>query len=202
MSEVASKTLMRPELTMPHIEAAALRESYMQAKVILEYGSGGSTVMAAEMTGKRVFSVESDREWARRMEGWFDQNPPAAGSTVDVIWCDIGPTKKWGHPTGPEQYLKFAQYPLAVWDRHDFVQPDLVLVDGRFRTGCALAAAFRSKTPVKVLIDDYMRRRHYHRVEDFLGPPEMRGRMAQFKVKPRPVPPEALGQVIEMMIRP
>ncbi|MEM6579601.1 MAG: hypothetical protein AAF678_14015, partial [Pseudomonadota bacterium] len=123
-------------------------------------------------------------------------------SVVDVIWCDIGPTKKWGHPTGTEQHLKFAHYPLAVWDRPDFAQPDVVLVDGRFRTGCALAAAFRSTAPVKVLIDDYVQRRKYHRVERFLGSPYMVGRMAVFHVEPRPVPPEALAEIIEMMTRP
>ncbi|MEM6482746.1 MAG: hypothetical protein AAF681_12935 [Pseudomonadota bacterium] len=202
MADMANRVLTRPDLTMPPDEAAALREAYAQARVILEYGSGGSTLLAAEMPGKRVFSVESDKNWVSRMQTWLDAHPTASGTKVDIIWCDIGPTAKWGHPTDAAQYIKYAQYPLAVWDHADFEQPDVVLVDGRFRTGCALAAAYRSTSPVKVMIDDYMRRKHYHRVERFLGTPEMIGRMAAFHVEPRPVPPEALGQIIEMMTRP
>lgn len=202
MGDIANEILTRPELTLPEIEAAALRAAYGQARVILEYGSGGSTLMAAEMPGKRIFSVESDPDWVARMQAWLSLHPPAPGSQVDVIWCDIGPTGAWGHPTDMSQHHKFARYPLEVWDREDFVQPDVILVDGRFRTGCALAAAFRSQAPVKVLIDDYMRRQHYHRVEKFIGRPDMVGRMGVFTVEPAPVPAEALGQIIEMMTRP
>lgn len=162
-------TLLRPELTLPSAEADALREAYAKAQVILEYGSGGSTLLAAEMPGKQVFAVESDRVWVDRLQTWSDAHPPARNSSVDIMWCDIGPTKEWGHPKGMDDYLHFASHPLAVRDRADFVQPHVVLVDGRFRAGCAMAAAFRGTAPVKVLIDDYLRRRHYHRVERFFG---------------------------------
>ena len=36
-----------PKLTLPDHESAALREAYANAGVILEYGMGGSTVVAA-----------------------------------------------------------------------------------------------------------------------------------------------------------
>lgn len=42
---------------MPPAEAEALRMAYEEAEVILEYGSGGSTVVAAELPGKHVTSV-------------------------------------------------------------------------------------------------------------------------------------------------
>ena len=54
--------ITRPELTLPEAEAALLRETYDRAGVILEYGSGGSTVLAAEQPGKTVPSVESSNE--------------------------------------------------------------------------------------------------------------------------------------------
>ena len=195
-------TIERPELTMPEAEAARLRAAYEAAGVILEYGSGGSTAMAAEMPGKRVFAVESDKDWAVMMRDWFTQNPPASGSQVDVIWSDIGPTKDWGYPRNNSEYLRFARYPLEVWDLPEFRQPDVVLVDGRFRAGCVMAAALRSKRPVTVLVDDYRRRKQYHRVETYLGTPGMVGRMAEFTVKPMPVPAERLIEIIQMMTRP
>lgn len=187
---------------MPAAEAEAVRAAYEKASVILEYGSGGSTVMAAGMLGKQVFAVESDKNWAISLRGWLKQNPPADGTSVDVIWSDIGPTKAWGHPADHSGWERFARYPLEVWGLPEFRQPDVVLVDGRFRPGCALATAFRTRSPVTVLIDDYAKRRHYHKVEAYLGRPEMTGRLARFNVTPMPVPADRLLDIIRMMTQP
>ncbi|MFK7938212.1 MAG: hypothetical protein AB8B82_02450 [Roseovarius sp.] len=198
----ATTRISRPELTLPEAEAALVQACYQDASVILEYGSGGSTVMAAEMPGKQVFSVESDRHWAKMMRNWLTENAPADGTQVDVIWADIGPTKKWGHPQDHSEWQRYARYPLEVWDLDDFRQPDVVLVDGRFRPGCALAAAFRSLKPVTVLVDDYANRKHYHKVERYLGTPQITGRMGRFEVTPMPVPADKLLDIIRMMTQP
>jgi hypothetical protein len=195
-------TIPRPELTLPEAEAARLQDAYAQAGVILEYGSGGSTVMAAELPGKQVFTVESDQAWAQMMRAWFEQAPPVAGTEVDIIWSDIGETKEWGYPATNSEWQRYARYPLEVWDLPEFRQPDVVLVDGRFRAGCVLAAAFRTQAPVRVFVDDYARRRHYHRVEAFVGEPVMTGRMAEFEVSPMAVPGDRLLSIVEMMTRP
>ncbi len=192
--------ISRPELTLPEAEAQALRAAYAQAGTILEYGSGGSTVMAAEMPGKRIFSVESDKDWARMMRAWFAGNP--GQSPVEVIHADIGPTKEWGHPEDDRAWKRFALYPLGVWENTDMGQPDVVLVDGRFRVGCALATAFHTQKPVTLYFDDYKRREQYHAAEEILGKPELIGRMARFEVTPTPVPVERLAWVIRMITRP
>ena len=57
----------RPKLTFPPDEAAWVEEVYDAARVILEYGSGGSTVLAGEKLGCRVFSVESDKNWCENL---------------------------------------------------------------------------------------------------------------------------------------
>ncbi len=54
------------ELTFAETEREVIGTYYAAADVILEYGSGGSTVLAAEL-GRRVISVESDAAWAARM---------------------------------------------------------------------------------------------------------------------------------------
>lgn len=195
-------TLNRPELTMPEAEATRLLAAYERAQVILEYGSGGSTVMAAGLADKTVFAVESDAAWAAMMDAWFAANPPASGSRVLVHHCDIGPTKAWGHPKDRGGHLRYAAYPLGIWDLAGFRQPDVVLVDGRFRPGCALATAFRTARPVTLFIDDYAPRRQYHAVEAWLGPPRMTGRMAEFTVTPQPVPADRLIEITTMMTRP
>lgn len=186
--------LEKPDLTLPEAEAAWLRACCEAADTILEYGSGGSTVVAAGMAGKRVFSVESDAEWLARMEAWFAAHPPQAA--LHLHHGDIGPTLKWGHPAGPKAYRSFHQYPLSVWDREDFVHPDLVLIDGRFRVACFYTVLMRATRPVTVLFDDYIEREHYHGVEEIVPRAELRGRMARFEITPQPVPPERLTGII------
>ena len=197
MSEIA-----RPELTFPEAEAARLRAAYEAASAILEYGSGGSTVMAAEMEAKRIFSVESDRDWAQMMRGWFAANPPARDSAVEIIWSDIGATKEWGYPKTNDEYLRFARYPLEVWQLPEFVQPQVVLVDGRFRAGCAMATALSTREPLTLFVDDYKRRTQYHRIEQWLGPAKLTGRMAEFEVQPMDCAATDLLTIIEMMLKP
>ncbi len=198
----AQERIPRPELTLPEAEAELVRELYTAADVILEYGSGGSTVLAAQLPDKLVFSVESDLEWAQMMRGYLAQNPPAKGTEVDVIWSDVGPTKEWGFPRTAKAWDRYARYPLEVWDLKTFRAPDVVLVDGRFRVGCALATGFRTQKPVTLLFDDYQRRKQYHVVEDYFGTPSYTGRMARFEIIPMAVPAERLLQIVEMMSRP
>lgn len=95
MIEAAHK---RSDLTMPEAEAELLRQHYEEADMILEFGSGGSTVMASEMEGKQITSVESNKARWKMMLGWFETNPPSTGSTVDMFYSDSGPTREWGIP--------------------------------------------------------------------------------------------------------
>ena len=183
--------ITRPVLTLPPDEAEAVRHHYSQARVILEYGSGGSTVVAAEQPDKVIFSVESDREWAAGMQAWFTLNPGA--SEPRIHYADIGPTKAWGHPKDLKLHRKWPGYVLSVWDRRDFVAPDLVLIDGRFRLACFMAVLLRTKAPVTVLWDDYVGRRRYGRAETLIKPSGFHGRMARFDVTPMSLPAEALG---------
>ncbi|MDX1780018.1 MAG: hypothetical protein R3256_01745 [Thalassovita sp.] len=196
----AMRDIPRPELTLPEAEAVALSRAYAGADTILEYGSGGSTVMAAEL-GKTVWSVESDPDWAQMMRDYFAAHPPLG--EVHIVHADIGPTRQWGQPVDDSGWKKFPRYPLAIWDRAGFTHPDVVLVDGRFRVGCALATAFRITRPVTLYFDDYADRERLHAVEDFLGKPvEMIGRMARFDITPTPVPGDKLLRVVKLMMRP
>ena len=61
----------RPDLTIPEAEADFLCQHYEEADVILEYGLGISSVMASEMEGKHITSVESDKAWWQMMMEWF-----------------------------------------------------------------------------------------------------------------------------------
>ncbi|MFN3825221.1 MAG: hypothetical protein ACK4RN_14665 [Pseudorhodobacter sp.] len=189
-----------PELTMPPEAAELLRETYAAASVILEYGSGASTVLAAAMPGKRIFAVESDKGWIGRMQDWFRANPPV--SEVLFHHGNIGPTVEWGRPADDTHWRRFLNYPLGVWDRPDFVHPDVVLVDGRFRIGCFLATLMRITRPAILLFDDYADRASYRAVETYAAPTGFAGRMARFEIAPRPPRPEEFGRWVKLMQRP
>lgn len=189
-----------PVLTLPPDEAALLRAEYARAGVILEYGSGGSTVLAGGMAGKRVFAVESDAGWVAKMQGWFAANPPV--SPVTLHHADIGPTVAWGRPEDETQFRKWPGYATSVWDRKDFAHPDVVLIDGRFRAACLMTVALRIIRPVTVLFDDYKRRKPYHAVEDLIRPVAMAGRMARFEVAPMVLAPERLGWLVGLYLKP
>ena len=192
---MSSNTLARPELTLPLVEAQALHEAFAQAKVILEYGSGGSTVLAAEMAGKTVFSVESDAVWLEKMRAYFAAHPPAA--KLHLHHGDIGPTKDWGHPLDDDDFRKWPDYPTKIWRTKGFVQPDLVLIDGRFRVACFLTTLFSITRPTRVLFDDYLDRPVYQAAQDFAAPNAYFGRMAQFDLVPTSIPPQKLGWIVQ-----
>lgn len=187
-------SIRKPELTFSPEVADLVRETYAAARVILEYGSGGSTVLASEMPGKTVFSVESDKRWTRNLQAYLDQAGTA--SEVHLHHSAIGKTGKWGRPVDHSGYRRYHRYPLEVWDRPDFIAPDTVLIDGRFREACFYAVMLRSTRKTVVLFDDYGDRPRYHAVERFAEPVEMRGRMAKFVLRKRALPREALTQIV------
>jgi hypothetical protein len=189
-----------PDLTLPSAEAAAVAEAYASANIILEYGSGGSTVIAAEMDGKTIFSVESDASWVAGFQSWFAANKPKA--TVHLHVVDIGQTAEWGAPVSQRGWRRYHHYPISVWDRDDFVHPDVVLIDGRFRLACFLTTLYRITRPITVLFDDYRNRPVYHRVETLVQPSTLIGRMARFDLVPRTLAPENMAMFVDAFSRP
>ena len=186
----------RPELTFPEAVGDWVREHYAAADVILEYGSGGSTVLASEMEGKRIFSVESDADWSAMMQRYLDQ--AGTRSPVTLHTANIGPVGKWGRPKSDKAWDKYHRYPNSVWDRDDFEAPDLVLVDGRFRAACLVTTMLRTEKPVTVLFDDYVGRKQYARVERWVQPVEVRDRMAKFEIEPTALPRRDLTALLTL----
>jgi hypothetical protein len=196
----ARPAIVAPVLTMPPEEAEAVSAAYGAARVILEYGAGGSTALAGGMAGKTVFAVESDRVWVARLRDWFAGHPPV--SPVTLHHADIGPTRDWGFPKSLRNHMKWAGYPIGIWDEPGFVAPDVVLIDGRFRLACFLTVLLRSAQPVTVLWDDYEDRPHYHRVEDLVQPVARAGRLARFEITPRALQPAMLRMLADSYLDP
>lgn len=180
---------------MPDTEAEYLTAAYAEAQVILEYGSGGSTQIAARMPGKYVMSVESDLAWARALRQSLRAPDVQARSVVHH--ADIGETGPWGRPLDDRNWQSYPAYSSAPWDQVWFRHPDLVLIDGRFRTACFATVLMRATRPVRILFDDYTLRPHYHKVEQVLKPLRLVGRLAEFHVEPGMLRPQDMGLLIQ-----
>jgi hypothetical protein len=180
---------MAPPGEQPHMTdavAARFREELARAALYLEYGSGGSTVMADRL-GIPTLSVESDRYFARATAKVL-----SAGTSVRQVAADIGLTRLWGRPVvnSPAKGRLYVNAPFG--EAGPF--PDFILVDGRYRVACALECArraFARGTSATLLFDDYQRA-CYRMAEHYLGPPEPVGDAAIFIIGAREPPAAAI----------
>ncbi|MEM9783201.1 MAG: hypothetical protein AAF899_12075 [Pseudomonadota bacterium] len=173
-----------PEFTFEPAEGELVEREYRAASRILEYGSGGSTVLAARLGGKALLSVESDPDWASNMQALLEREH--RDEDVRVTHVDIGPTREWGIPADHRRtrYLQYLRYSHLAWWQRPIGEPDLVLVDGRFRLACFLATLWHIRRPTRLLFDDYVRSVDYTRAEAYCTPTEVAGRMAVFDLHP------------------
>ncbi len=165
----------------------------------IEYGSGSSTILAARQ-GIRTLSMESDPRYANAVRAALPDE-----AAVTIFDAGIGLTEYWGYPVATRptdsryaSWLNYVKQPLEEAERRGWV-PELVLVDGRFRCACALAAAQfirRTGASSEILFDDYAGRPNYSWIEAYLGEPEMVGRAAIFAVGSLAAPKEILGATI------
>ncbi|MDR5876198.1 tetratricopeptide repeat protein [Halomonas sp. CUBES01] len=145
----------------PHMSPAErklFKKSLKKADKYFEFGSGGSTVWAVDQ-GLTVKGVESDATWVTALKDKL-------GGKCQVDAVDIGPTKEWGFPVTLEDSEKFPAYSKAI---HSHKQSfDLILIDGRFRVACTMAAIQHvleySEDPqeTRIFIHDFWNRPHYH----------------------------------------
>jgi hypothetical protein len=169
----------------PHFDDEGLayfRDQIESARNYLEYGSGGSTILANRLVNTLV-SVDSDASLLANVRRKLAAEGRRA--MTKLIHVNIGLTHDWGMPvfTKPtrRRVRRWEDYPTAPWRyfRSIAQQPDLILVDGRFRVACVLESLL-SLSPLsntQILLDDYLERPYYQVVERFADL-EMVGRMA------------------------
>lgn len=151
-----------PFMSLP--ERNLFKKSLQESKHYYEFGSGGSTVWAVK-EGLTVKGVESDAKWVNALKNEL-------GEKCQVDAVDIGPTKEWGFPVSMQQASKFPSYSKAIHQHEEAF--DFILVDGRFRVACTMAAIqhilLHSEAPknARIFIHDFWNRPHYHVVLPFL----------------------------------
>ncbi|MBR2537353.1 MAG: glycosyltransferase family 2 protein [Hyphomicrobium sp.] len=169
---------------MPPASVEYLAAAMQQCSCYLEYGTGGSTAMAARTGIPAVIAVESDFAWRNAVRRKVESISGHSGAKNLILHSDIGPTKELGYPKSDSNWMRYHNYPLEAWQlcRKEDLSPDLVLIDGRFRVACCLASFLFAAPGTRILFDDYVDRPHYFSVENFVKRTQTIDRVAEFIV--------------------
>lgn len=180
----ASPNAPEPELTLPPIAAAALEDALGAASTYLEFGAGGSTLLASHMRVPRVITVETDVDFLARVSAAMSMSTND-GAFLQVH-VDIGPVGTWGFPRDFERIDIWPEYVHRPWKlmQESGWSPDLILIDGRFRVACFLRSLLTAPAGTLILFDDYHDRPHYSPAGKILKPTVSYGRMAAFRTSP------------------
>lgn len=165
----------------PHFDGETkhfFEQALAKASLYLEYGSGGSTLLADKLN-RPTISIEGDRFYAHAVRSAL-----RPGSPVPIISPEMGLTGEWSTPLfgAAKKASRYVQAPYALLNGR---LPDLVLIDGRYRIACALEFARRANVSSEravMVFDDYFDRPPYQEIERTLGSPKRVGRSAIFEV--------------------
>ena len=150
-------------------------DSIINAKVYGEYGCGESTIYVVNNYNCEVMSVDSSKEWKNNVLKKCKDK-----SKLKLHYSDIGTIGAWGYPINYNKSENFSDYTDWLWQQD--AQPDVVLIDGRFRVCCFLTSLLNAKPGTKIIFDDYQRE-EYHFVERFIQPVNVNKRQALFIIK-------------------
>lgn len=200
MTDTEKETRITPHMPEPAIEALSAR--LKNSKSYLEYGSGGSTVLAASLGVPRIVSVDTSVEWFKKVRDEIDLM--GYGGELRALHIDIGPTKKWGYPVNDARMGQWPRYFFEPWAliQDGAPAPDLILIDGRFRVSCFLASLAHAPVGTTILFDDYVGRKHYHVVERLLKPINHYDRMVEFAKVSEPSAALLLTLLAEVVLDP
>ena len=140
-----------------------------KTRVLIEFGCGGSTMLALKLGVPHIFSTESDPEWAEKLRTSSELTSLPEECRPAIRYCDIGPVGEWGAPVDESGRERWPRYHADVWNDVASNKVDCVLVDGRFRVACVLQALLRIRADVPVIVHDFWNREHYHAVLPFLA---------------------------------
>ncbi|SFI17827.1 Glycosyl transferase family 2 [Collimonas sp. OK307] len=178
---------VRPQMESESLDL--LQTRLRNAGRYLEYGGGGSTVLAASLGVTEIHSVGSDKRFLEAIQKRVIDSQPVA--KVITHYVDIGPTKELGLPVDASCAGQWPRYCSGAWDTltSQGLSPDLIFVNGRFRVACFLTALLLAKRGTIILFNDYVDRPHYHVVEKYILPHKTAGRIAEFIVE-NPISPQ------------
>ena len=205
---------MRPDIAIgrPHLfgdEQRVLDEALSAARCYLEFGAGGSTLLAATQGVPRVVSVDSDPQWVAAVLAHPEIAARVQDGSMSVLHADIGPVGNWGHPADETLKHRWPTYLATAWAecQRRSMMPDLVLVDGRFRVASCLSVVLAVGLaalagPTVLLHDVFADRPHYLEVLNFFEVVGITGSLYRLRIRPDASPRAALLRLLECQFDP
>ncbi len=142
-----------------------------------EYGCGQSTLYVLKNFDIPVYSTESSKEWVNKIKKSNKNN-----NNLRINYIKIGNVSEYsgGFPDDYSLRDNFLNYANDIWNRE--LKPNFVLIDGRLRVLCFLVSLKKCNSGTKIIFDDYVKRKHYHIVEELIKPVSNDGRQCLFIV--------------------
>jgi hypothetical protein len=136
------------------------------SRAFLEFGCGGSTLLAIEHGLHFIASVDTDLSWIEKLKAKDVVNKAVSSRRLHFIHVDLGPVGEWGLPNDESKVRSWPKYYATPYLRFDW-EFDLILIDGRFRVPCLLTAALCAPDSCRVLVHDYAFRHNYSVAEKY-----------------------------------
>jgi len=179
-----------PQQVMMSKEEQAMFEKYLDlptTKTYYEYGSGGSTIVAAIKPNiEQVITVESDRKYYDMMLMSL-QKVKRFKEKIIVHYVDVGCYDNAGYP--PE--FNFGLNYYTHIDKLEYV-PDVILIDGRWRVECAFHVFRKATEDTIILLHDF-EREEYKGIWACYDLFEVEGKLARIvKKKDEKIPDDAI----------
>lgn len=155
------------KVNMTRREVLSFGQCLAKAMTYIEYGVGGSTAMACESGVQNIFSIETDLDFISKVIEKYCLNPYVLGGRINFKHIDFRQTKEWGYPVLPLDARRVKAYLGCLLNPP--LNPDVILIDGRYRAACAIASYIGCPGAGDILIHDYFSRPHYHIVEEIFN---------------------------------
>jgi hypothetical protein len=153
------------------------------AEQYLEFGTGGSTVLAASLVARSVISVDSSSS----KQSSVAHSCVVAGTRITplLLHADIGPISEWGHPLDVTFRGRWPDYVSEVWRGSSARRADLCLIDGRFRVASFLSVLLECEAMTAIMFHDFPGRKPYHVIREFADEIAKQDELVVFRRKAR-----------------
>lgn len=170
----------------------------------LEFGMGGSTLLAVQKGLANIVAVDSAQDWVQALGRHPAIAEAVAAGRVSLLHGDIGPVGPWGRPEDKTKKPLWPNYVMAPWQEvgRRGMRPDLVLVDGRFRVACAVSVALAAREArggqgPRIFVHDVSPKRPaYDAIEEVLAVVEKVQTLWEYRIRPEVPAASALALML------
>ena len=142
---------MTPFMTSDEI--SFIEKEYNKNDIVLEWGSGGSTIQFSKLV-KKYYSIEHDREWYDKVNSVKPEN---------VSYFFVAQNLPRTFPTKKEEFIDYIKY----INKLNVKKFDIILIDGRARAYCAKEALNYIDKNSKVIVHDWERAEYKGILQDY-----------------------------------